>query len=238
MTAMPEENFRAEYLRPVEFATMPDPRSTSFVKYDPEFREMRPLKLEDHHRAMSELLLHSDVPERVIIQFETAKNLFLYAWFVYRFFAVAERQSLSCLELALRERFGDKLPEKYAGRRGRPTLKPYLRYARDGGYIKNEGFTRWHEAVGRRARNRYDYEKMQEMIDRGLKSIILDESEIVVKDEDRDWDFIGALIETLPATRNNYAHGTGSIHSQVRGTLEIVSQIINQIFPTRRLLDK
>jgi hypothetical protein len=66
---------------------------------------------------------------------------------------------------------------------------------------------------------------------KGLKSILLDDSEVVVKDEDRNWRYIDILVDTLPATRNMYAHGSGSIHNQVRGTLEIVSEIVNQIFP-------
>ncbi len=228
---MPQEKSHAEFLRSIENATQPDPRSISFVRYDTALKAMRPLSLEDHHSAMSELALHSGVPENVSIQFETAKNLFLYAWFVYRFFAVAEHHSLACLEFAMRERFGNALPKKYLGRGGRPTLKPYLRYARDSGYIKNEGFARWHERAALRARYRYEYEKSQEMEAKGLKSILLDDSEVVVKDEDRNWGYIDILVDTLPATRNMYAHGSGSIHNQVRGTLEIVSEIVNQIFP-------
>jgi hypothetical protein len=228
---MEKPSFHAEFLRPVEYAFEPDPRSVSFVRYDSELKGMRPLRLDDHHRSMSSLVLHPGVPEDVIVQFETAKNLFMYAWLIYRFFAVAEHHALSCLEFALRERFGEKLPKKYMGRGGRPTLKPLLRYARDEGHIKNEGFKRWHERAEIRAHYRYQQEKAEEMRSKGLDSIVLDYSEAVVTDQDRYWDYINVLVDTLPETRNHYAHGTSSIHNQVRGTLEIANEIINQVFP-------
>lgn len=231
---MEKPDFRGEYLRQPTDAHMPDPRSASFVRYDPAVGGMRSLTLEDHYRAVCDLTTHLGVPEDIKIQFETAKNLYLYAWHVYRFFAVAEHHSLTCLELALRERFGENLPKKYVGRGGRPTLKPFLRYARDNGFIKNDGFARWHERARRMAEQRYSWEKGTEMDAKGLDSITLDYSEVVVTDEDRRWDLIQILVDTLPLTRNHYAHGTRSIHNQVRGTLELVLEIINQIFPAAR----
>src|SRR4051812_43482451 len=110
--------FDAEFLRSTVHALEPDPRSTSFVRFDSALGKMRPLQLEDHYRAVCELLLHRGVPRDVGIHFETAKNLYLYAWFVYRFFAVAEHHALTGLEFALRERFGKALPKKYLGRGG------------------------------------------------------------------------------------------------------------------------
>ena len=226
---MEKPDFRGEYLRQPKDVHFPDPRSTS-VKYDAAIGKMRPFTLEDHYRAVCDLTTHPGVPERIKIQFETAKNLYLYAWHVYRFLAVAEHHSLACLELALRERFGEDLPKKYVGRGGRPTLRPLLRYARDNGFIKNEGFARWHKRAQRMAEHRYSSEKSAEMHAKGLNSISLDYSEVVVIDEDRRWDLIQILIDTLPLTRNDYAHGSGSISNQVRGTLELVVEIINQIF--------
>lgn len=227
---MDNSGFSAEFLRQPVNTLRPDPRSVSFVKYDASVRGMRPLKLEDHYEAMCDLVLHPGVSQDVTIQFETAKNLYLYAWFVYRFFAAAEHVSLTCLELGLRERFGEDLPKKYIGRGGRPTLRPLLRYARDYGFMKNEGFRRWHERAQRRAEYRYSEEKSKEMRVRGLESIDLDYSEAVVTDEDRNWNLIEILVETLPETRNHYAHGTSSIHNQVRGTLELVLETLNQVF--------
>src|SRR5688572_27292016 len=106
---MEKHDFQAEYLRHPSDAHKADPRIASFVTYDGAIGQHRPLTLEDHYGAVCDLTTHPGVPEHVKIQFETAKNLYLYAWHVYRFFAVAEHQALTCLELALRERFGEDL---------------------------------------------------------------------------------------------------------------------------------
>jgi len=67
-----------------------------------------------------------------------------------------------------------------------------------------------------------------------LESIELDDAEIQVTDEDGAWDYIAILCDSLPAIRNMYAHGGPSLHNQVRGTIEIVGEIINQIYPSKR----
>ena len=45
------------------------------------------------------------LPFDLRIQLETVKNLFLYAWFVYRFGVVGKTQALNTLELALKIKF-------------------------------------------------------------------------------------------------------------------------------------
>ena len=42
--------------------------------------------------AVAAISLDERVPEKVRIQFETAKNLFVYSWFVYRFHGVARQR--------------------------------------------------------------------------------------------------------------------------------------------------
>ncbi len=227
--------FNAEYLRPLRNVLDVDPRNSLFVKLDRASRSFRPLELADYHKAISELSLHGGVPENVVVQFETAKNLYLYAWFVYRFYPVSEHQSLTCLEFALRERFERDIPKGYF-RGEKPTLKPLLRYAVDSGHIRNDGFRRWHERVQMRARQRYEWEKAKEMDTKGLDSIILDESEVIVTEQDRDWNYLNIVLEVLPEIRNEYAHGTPSLHNQVRGTIELVAEIIKQIYPSKELL--
>src|SRR2546426_803333 len=98
-------NFHPEFLRPVEYVCEPDPRSLSFVKMDPCTGEFVPLTIQDYHQAVSQFTLNAKVPEEIVHQFETAKNLYLYAWFVYRFYPVCEHHALACLELALRKRY-------------------------------------------------------------------------------------------------------------------------------------
>lgn len=232
-----ESNFDCEGLRTPEHLCEPDPRTQSFVRVDNESGMIRPLSQADQYDSITKFTLLNAVPEKVRILFDTARNLYLYAWFVYRFYNVAEQQVFACLEMALRERLNDEmpLPEEYwpKKRRGQPpSLRPMLRYVIDRGYIKNEGFRTWRDRGIIRAQQRYEMEKLQEMQEKGLESMELDYSEVVVTDEDlQDYDYLDALLKYLPSARNNYAHGSGMLHNQVLHSFEVVSELVNQLFP-------
>ena len=98
---------------------------------------IEPFSLEMHHESINHYQLSDTVPDEIIIQFETAKNIYLYAWYVYRFFVVAEHQALTCLEMALRFRYADEIPKSYYSRSKHPMLASLFRYAIDKNYIKN-----------------------------------------------------------------------------------------------------
>ncbi|MCF8078613.1 MAG: hypothetical protein K9K88_04950 [Desulfobacterales bacterium] len=85
----------------------PDIRSTAWFISEPESGKQRKIAIEDHHKWISEIALVKSVPEKIRDHFETAKNLLLYSWFVYRFAPVAERHALTSLEFALKEYFGE-----------------------------------------------------------------------------------------------------------------------------------
>jgi hypothetical protein len=53
------------------------------------------MKLADHHEQISRYALHAGLPQEIVEQFEMARNVYLYAWFVYRFYPVAEHHSLA-----------------------------------------------------------------------------------------------------------------------------------------------
>ncbi len=217
-----DKEFNAEYLRSVENIFEPDPRNTLLVAFDSETGGSRPIHVRDHYEAVAQISLISEVPEDIVVQFETVKNLYLYAWFVYRFFPVAEHQAFVCLELALRKKYGKHFK--------RPYLKHLMCYAIDRGDIRNEGFQKWHKIAEHRAKFRYEIEKLDELKEKGLDQIELNYSEVEVTDADRDWDYINSLLEYLPRLRNQYAHGTETLHDKVLGTIEVVSEIINQIY--------
>ena len=232
-------DFHPEFLRPVEHVCEPDPRNTVYVILDPENGE-RPLDIRDQHASIRRFNLNKGVPEDVVFQFETAKNLYLYAWFVFRFYPVAEHQALACLELALRKQFEKALMKERLERSKKhepskkiqkPSLRPLLRYAISHNHIRHEGFQRWHEAARRRAEHRYQIEKVDEMYKKGLSSIDCDYSEVMITDADRNWKYLDILQEKLPELRNLYAHGTSNLDNQVLGTIEAVSEMINQIYP-------
>src|SRR5579862_4313211 len=134
-----EQKFDLEGLRPTEYVHEPDPRSTMFVRIDRTNGTSRPIELADHHEQISAYGLHAGVPQEIVLQFETARNVYVYAWFVYRFYPVAEHLSLACLELALRERLKEEMRTGKIKSK-RPTLYPLLKYAVDHGLVKNEGF--------------------------------------------------------------------------------------------------
>lgn len=222
--------YHPDHLRPVAHATDPDPRTDAFVRLDEPTGQHRPVALADHHADAAALVLTDCAPENTVVQFETAKNLYLYAWFVYRFFPVAEHHALVCLEYSLRHRYGEEIPKSYFPRSADPTLRPLLRYAVDKGDIRNEGFELWHHMAGVRARFRQQIEAVEIMKERGLDQMTIDEESAEVIDDDRDWNYVNALTASLPFLRNNYAHGTSMLHRSVLGTLKTVCECLNQVY--------
>ena len=65
---------------------------------------VRPTTVDDGYPNLLHLELSPKVPENVRKQFDVCRDLMLYAWFVYEFYAIAAHQALVCLEFALREK--------------------------------------------------------------------------------------------------------------------------------------
>lgn len=61
--------------------------------------------LEIEHDILSQITINETAPRTAIQLFETAKNLSLYSWFVYRFHQVSELTAYSALEVALKEKY-------------------------------------------------------------------------------------------------------------------------------------
>ena len=112
----------------------------------------------------------------------------------------------------------------------RSTLRPLLEYAVRQDLIKNEGFEIWRERGPIRARARVEFEKLREMHDKNLEGFTLDDSEIEVRPEDLEWDYVGGLIRFLPMVRNDYAHGSTTLHNQALNIVRTVCEAINQLF--------
>ncbi len=227
-----EQKFDPEKLRPATLVCQPDPRNSLLVKVDRISGAVEPFSLDDHHAAIAELTLNAGVPAAIAQQFETTRNIYLYAWFVYRFFTVAELHSLACLELALRERLRADIDARKIPFKGkRPTFAPLLKYAVEQGLIRNEGFTTWQNRGIINSRERVSREKHREMAEKNLTEIAWDESKIEITEQDLDWDFAGMLVNILPMQRNDYAHGSTILHNQVLSTVRIVCESINQLYP-------
>lgn len=181
---------------------------------------------------MAAIHLAPEVPEKVAIAFETARNLYLYAWHVFRFYPVAQMQALATLEMGLRTRLPARLPEGYQRPSQRqPTLHGMLGYAIDQGLLRNQGFSRWHAAAENKARQRRDWEAMRRLVDDGLDVVEVDDMEsVVITPEDQRWDLLAVLREGLHRARNELAHGSSMLSHQVRGDIELVAEMLNQLY--------
>lgn len=215
----------AEQLREPTQAHLPDPRSDA-----PEGQEAESLAA--HHATVARFALHEGVPADVRVQFETARNLALYAWHVYRFYPVAEMQALSTLEFGLRERLPARLPPPYQSAKAfKPMLHGLLGYAIDKGPVRNEGFRRWHAACEQHARERQANARVAALLERGPDSLEFDaDAPISIEDEDRAWDLVAHLRQSLPQRRNQRAHGGAELHRMALNTIELVAEILNQLY--------
>jgi hypothetical protein len=223
----------SDQLRSPERICEPDPRTHGFVILEDKWTgKFRRRIIEDQYEAIACFRLNEVVPTDIATHFETAKNLYLYGWFVYRFYPVAEQQALASLEFALRERFSDFVEvEKKKHRRGvGPGLSKLMDHAIKGEFVRNESFSARENWARNRAESRYHFQKSEEMRKAGIDSWVEDESEVVVTNEDLDCDWLGMFKESIPAIRNEYAHGSYMLKSNVRHTFEVVSGIINQLY--------
>lgn len=220
----------ADALRDIGSVIQPDPRSAYFSII--EQGRPRPAALQDRIDAVAPYTLCNAVPESVRGHFETAKNLYVYAWFVYRFHPVAEQQALATLEFALRER----LLGPDAVRRDDvwvPGLRKLLEDALARGLIGNDRFPnreRWALDI---AKYRFSLDQIAEMERLGLTEMEADDSAVRPTQQDLDHDWIGAFIEALPRIRNTYAHGSSMLYPTVIRTFEIVCGLVNQLFTPR-----
>jgi hypothetical protein len=51
-----------------------------YVRIDRINGTSRPIELADHHEQISAYVLHAGVPQEIVLPFETARNVYLYAW--------------------------------------------------------------------------------------------------------------------------------------------------------------
>lgn len=228
---MTENEYNPEHLKPLDRIDHPDPRASAFVRFDPETGEYKPITLAEHHADIAQFILAPDVPEKIIIHFETAKNLYLYAWHVYRFYPVADLHARTSLEFALKEKIGEgNLREACKSVGKRSCLNGYILYAIDQGWVRNEGFRRWHHRAKMRAEERARIELIKKMSREGLTEAAFDPASVEIIAEDKEWDLVSQLSESISEIRNEYAHGSSMLHNQVLGTFELVSEFINQLW--------
>lgn len=221
----------ADQLRDAITALEPDARALSTVAMRPD-GAMSMVTLAEHHADVSQFELVPTVPMDIRVHFETAKNLYLYAWFVYRFYPVAEKHALATLEFGLRERLTMSYPDVYGPNSNWvPSLTKMLETARGDGLISNAGMRATERWALRRARDRVSDDATRRLIESGAGFIEYDPDNAVPEPQDYSDDALSIFIKALPEIRNIYAHGSSMLHPTVLGTFEIVTDLINQLFP-------
>ncbi|URF04115.1 hypothetical protein [Cupriavidus campinensis] len=59
----------------------------------------------------------------------------------------------------------------------------------------------------------------------------IDEEEAInITPDDQSWDLVKMLRKSLPGLRNELAHGSSKLTNQVLGTIELVAEILSQIY--------
>ena len=229
---MSENSYDPDKLKPLDFIDDPDPRSFFFEKFDPDEKIFKTITLSDHHQAISRYSLLPPVPEKIITHFETAKNIYLYAWFVYRFYPVADFHVRATLELALKYKIGKGNLKKASQSVGKnPGLNAYILYAIQQGWVQNEGFQRWWDTAYLRAKDRVQRDLVGEMERTGDAEAFFDPSQVKITEQDKKWNLLETISKSIPAIRNEYGHGSSMLHSGILSSFELIAEFINQLWP-------
>lgn len=212
---------RSDSLRTPDEAYLPDSRSPMFGLKS----------IEDQFNRIKVYELSNDIPEKIITQYEVARNIYLYAYNAYRFYMVSRHQALIVLEYAIKERYGREEIAEYGKsiKKGRG-LAACLRYVFDKGFVVNEDFQFWRDRRRADAQWKYELQKIEEMERKGLNEIDLDFDEIDYEKHTLEWDYREVLSETMPSYRNEHAHGSSILTKNVLDIFENVSTIINKIY--------
>lgn len=207
-----------------------DPLKPLDLIYEPDEREAHMVgSLADRHEAIAAIELIESVPIAVRQLFETAKNLSLYSWFVYRFHQVSELVSFSAMEMALRLKYQAENPESTR----RTSLHFLLQHAKKESWISNEGFPYLYE--------RATFVAGQRKIDECLMNENLSENEEVFIDEPTEQeiqdvlnriDLVSGITENAHKIRNDLAHGSTTLHPGSISTLRTTAGVINQLYPS------
>jgi len=214
---------KEECLRTPEEAYFPDSRSLAFGLND----------ISDQHNRIKHFYLEEYVPEKVATQYEVARNIYLYAFNVYRFYMVAQHQALIALEFSIKECIGRKKIKRYGEKIKKGNgLSGCLHYIFDKGLVENADFPVWQNRSRIEAEQKYQMKKLEEMQAKGLKSIELNFDDIEYEEHSLEFDYLEVLSKNMPKIRNNFAHGASTLHNQVLTTFENVSVIINKIYKT------
>jgi hypothetical protein len=218
---VPEKEVVQDPLKPLDQLYEPDERQNNFV-----------FGLEDMHAELSAIILNDSVPIDVRQLFETAKNLSLYSWFVYRFHQASELIAFSALEMALRERYIFENSIEPNENKRPPTLYNLLQHANNKKWISNEKFPSLYARAKCLAEHKKTINLIQTHDFEKEPSVRREEpSEEDVQLALAELDMVEAITSSAHKVRNNLAHGSRTLHPNSISTLITTSEVINQIYP-------
>ncbi len=97
-----------EQLKPRNELCSPDIRNRNRVDFEHSTGVVTETTCESIYNEVERITISSSTPTDVRNHFETARNLLVYSWFVYSFNITAIMQALASLEMAVREKTGEK----------------------------------------------------------------------------------------------------------------------------------
>jgi len=207
-----------QYFKSLDEVYSPHPNQHLFGVLDTASGEVRPKTIEDHYAAIERVSLLRHVPETIRVSFDTARNLFLYSWFVWRLLPVASLYAYITLEYALGIRARGSMSSDETAPRG---LGPLLELALSRQWVVVEELSQYRR------------------IDRAQKQAlerwrsIFEEEELVL-----NWapqvnpdSYARQISQAIPALRNELAHGTEYLSPSALSTLELCRDMILQLFP-------
>ena len=208
-----------EQLKKPQELVEPDPRNHAFVVLDQAVAGgVRPSSAEDRYLEMEALDLPQHIPVDIASAFAVARNLWMYGWFHWPFYALAGFQAHRCIEAALRRRYEREQSTKgLAGKKG-PPLKALLRTAIDKGWIRDDGFEHYRRLEAQRR-------KQEESL--GELGWLPGDAPIRSPTQ-----YSEILARNIPYLRNQHAHGDGPLallFNQTRLDLELARDVILQV---------
>jgi hypothetical protein len=195
----------------------------------------RPKSLQDQYAEAERLKLSPSVPMKIAAQFNSARELLVFAWFNVRFAQIAERHAYSTVEMALRERLATRHEPQTAAsaaaptptpdqtragvrRRPRPGLAGLLRMAIEQGLISDDAFRHYHRL---RERQDHYYELLTEVMGHGIWA---------ERPPRSGTGFVESLAKSMPPLRNTLSHGSTSMYPGVCLQMELCCDLINELY--------
>src|SRR5436190_11880862 len=97
-----------ERLKPLSEILLADVRNRNRRNLDHSTGIISEMTIDSLYEELEKIEVHDNVSECVRSHFATAKNLVLYSWFVYPFNVVAALHAFASLEMAVKEKTGDR----------------------------------------------------------------------------------------------------------------------------------